>query len=113
MNRSDVATPAETVAASCCWLARFKMAPTIGADEGGRRIVTKVESYWHNKACRYCRTPLEELMAKIEAANREFATTEEGKRALSSFRHLPEKARTAKVREAQEAPWYDDLSAVG
>lgn len=101
-------SPAETAAASLCWLARFKLTP-INGTPGGARIASKVESFWHAKPCRFCAVPMPELLASVEAANRSLA----GSDTLRAFNRLPRDARTAKVREAQEEPWYDQLTRVG
>lgn len=107
----DVVSPAEAIAASLCWLSRFKL-NSIRAEPGGARIASKVENYWHDRTCRYCDTPAPELMARINRANAAL-DIEEDERSLRAFKQLPPKARAARVREAQEVPWYDEITRAG
>ena len=106
----DVGSPAEACAASLCWLARFKVGVKLAGEPGGDRIAAKVEGYWHNKACRYCPVPLGELIRRIQLANTALEA-EVDRRSLEAFQRLPPKARTARVREAQEVAWYDAVTA--
>lgn len=93
----------ETIAASLCWLSRWNLARAIGP----HRAVEQVEGYWHRGTCRFCPRPLEELMADVNATinSERFAEQER------LFKRLPGPARAARVREAQERPWYDDVLA--
>jgi len=101
-------SPAEACAASLCWLARHRLQSIAGTD-GGNRIAAKVESYWHARACRWCKIELPELLAKVEASNAALA----GSDTLKAFQRMSREARTRAVKEAQEAPWYDELTRVG
>lgn len=95
-------TVAEVIAASLCWLDRFKLTRATTAG-GASRAQAQIESYWHATTCRYCPVKMEELMAKIVA---ETGRPEWEKRE-AEFKRLDRKARAARVREAQEEPWYE------
>lgn len=100
--------PAETVAASLCWLARFKVRQHFHGDRGTDRIGSQVDQFWHNKPCRFCTIDMDTLIAAVNASNA--AMTEEQRR---SFERLDRSAKTAKVREAQEESWLDELTRAG
>lgn len=82
---------AESVAASVCWLARFR--------HGEIAAVANGVSYWHKRACRFCETPMDELIALADLSR---IPAEE----LKAWERLPAKARAARVYEAQEDPWW-------
>lgn len=107
-----VVSPAEAIAASLCWLNRFKS--QLPAGNGPRRIASKVEGYWHDKACRYCPVPAAELMVRINTAMHDLHD-EQGRptATLDAFERLRSPAKTAKVREAQEGAWFDELTRSG
>lgn len=109
MTAPSVVSPAELAAASLCWLSRFKSALPDGP--GTARIADKVESYWHNKPCRYCPVKAEALMLAINGAWEDLYD-ERGNPTvtLTAFEALKPNARTAKVREAQEETWYDEIA---
>lgn len=103
-----VGSPAESAAASLCWLARFKVRAHFHGDRGIDRIGSKVDQYWHDKPCRFCRVPMDELMTMIEAANASLPPE-----TVQAFARLDRNVRTAKVREAQEESWLDELTRTG
>lgn len=99
-----IQTVAESIAAALCWLARFKT--SLPATDGGRRIGSKVESFWHTKTCRYCPVDAAVLMRQIEEANKRFEADGSDQR----FKQRSPKDRTRAVLEAQEEPWYDAVT---
>lgn len=101
-----VLSAAEACAASLCWLSRFRFGSAVAGTTGGDRIAQKVDGYWHRGKCRWCAKPLPELMALITTtlADPSFAASE------AAFKRLDGRARAARVREAQESPWYDEVT---
>lgn len=110
----DVVSPAESAAASLCWLARFKLRAKYHGDKGIERIGVKVDQFWHDKPCRYCKVPMEELMTRINRANADLLDPL-GRPigAALAFNRLSPAARTQRVREAQEENWLDELTRTG
>lgn len=96
-------SPAESIAASLCWLARFQhgdLAKSVGGDIGA--AINKGVGYWHRAGCRFCAKPMEELLTK-------YGTGNIAPGAMGEFMALERKARAARIREAQEVPWYEQL----
>lgn len=100
-------SPAESVAAAYCWLTRWseprpsQMAATF----------ERVQSFWHPGRCRFCDTPLPTLIDLIdESKDRMLKEPDDAQqRAWASFKALGKNARLARIREAQETPWYEDV----
>jgi hypothetical protein len=91
-------TPAEAVAAALCWLARFRHGALGSAYEG----VMEAGGYWHKANCRFCDLAPDVLIAA-------YNITRVDADALKAFNALPRPARAARIREAQEVPWYESL----
>lgn len=91
-TRVEQVTPAEAIAASMCWLARFRY-----GEEGA--AIEKGVNFWHRKACRFCSLPASELLTTYSLERVDQAD-------LKAFQRLDRKARAARVYEAQEEPWW-------
>jgi hypothetical protein len=91
---SCIATPAELVAASLCWLARQRDMATPNAL--GMRLTTR-----HPGTCRFCTLATDELMTAIRA------TQLNGE--VKEFERLPRHAQYARVKEAQEPAWWEGI----
>jgi hypothetical protein len=89
---------AEAIAASLCWLARFRWGE-LGATYSG---VLEGTTYWHKANCRFCTKPTEDLITTY-GLDRVEATQ------LKAFKELSRSTRAARIREAQEVPWYEQL----
>lgn len=87
-------TPADRVAASICWLARWRGQAPVGAEAALGRAQER-----HPVPCRYCGVPLDELVKLIRAPR--------DAKAESAFEALDRKAQYARVREAQDPPWWE------
>lgn len=83
---------AEVVAASVCYLARCWTEPGV--------LANTITAH-HPAICRFCKTPLEELVA--------IATEGPDPHSRAAFVALPAKAQFARVREAAEPPWWEDV----
>lgn len=110
--------PADRAAAGFCWLARWRNGA--GAASLSARVDEQV-SFWHPGRCRWCSTPLAELMARLETTAPHVGPHGQGGTRLvgcagceeehlnATFSALPAKARAARVREAQEEPWWTEI----
>lgn len=83
---------AEVVAASMCYLARFKT---------GAKPVDERTTFWHQRRCRFCDVADDELMKLADLGRCDPA-------AIEAWGRLPRKARAARIYEAQEKPWWND-----
>jgi hypothetical protein len=83
---------AEAIAASICWLARFRHGAAGPAYDG----------IGHKPSCRFCAMP-EDTLVEHYAIERVQASQ------LKAFRALPPAARAKAISEAQEEPWYEQL----
>ena len=92
-------TPAEAIAASLCWLARDRHGEQLGKTAG--EVVNKGIAQ-HRPNCRFCRMPKEELLTTYGLSNVEPGT-------YKAFTDLSPKARWARIREAQEVQWFEQL----
>lgn len=101
-------SPAESCAASYCWLARWRSGRP---DFPLAKAFDKVDTFWHPGECRFCDTPLPTLMDQIDEAKdrMEKEPSDTQGRLWQQFKALPHKARLVRIREAQERPWYDDV----
>jgi hypothetical protein len=94
----DGISPAEAIAASMCWLARFR--------HGDAAMIGEVNldniGYWHRAGCRFCTKPMNELVTTFAIGRCE-------KGSMAAFNALSKSARAARIREAQEVPWYEQL----
>jgi len=97
-------TPAEVAAASMCYLARWRQAARL---HGGLTdaVTDRIESFWHPTRCRFCGLPLEQLLV-ISRESLSPATA----RLRSEFQSLSREARLARIREAQEPPWWESFT---
>lgn len=93
-------TAAEAVAASLCWLARFKNGEDLGRLAGGP-VATQLD-YWHKPGCRFCDKPVGELLTT-------YGVGQVSPEAMKAWSSLSRPARAARIREAQEVPWYERL----
>lgn len=94
---------AECVAASLCWLSRMRT-PAYNAI-----AARQVEGYWHVSTCRWCSIDRAELMAQIVATWADPAFD----KAVAAFDRLSGPAKVARVKEAQERAWFDQLPSTG
>ena len=90
--------PADIVAASVCYLARWRKAPA-----SAKAALERVETFWHPDRCRFCDTSLAELLAMCREP-RDAAS-------VRAFQSLPPLARVARVREAQQPPWWEEFTS--
>ena len=88
----------DIVAASVCYLARWRKAPA-----SAKAALERVETFWHPDRCRFCDTSLDELLAVCREPR------DAG--AIRVFQSLPPNARVARVREAQQPPWWEEFTA--
>lgn len=87
-------TPAQQIAASLCWLARWH-------GHTGSVNLDKAREL-HPTVCGFCKVPLDDLMARM-------TDDPPHPQALIEFRRLPPGARFARIREAQEVEWWTAL----
>lgn len=88
--------PAELVAASICWLSRWRgpMSSTM--------VLAKAERL-HPDRCRFCTVPMESLIRDI-TADRALIGSDP---AFIDFEKLNRRARFARVRQEQEDNWWE------
>ena len=101
--------PAESCAAAYCWLARWRTGqPASPLDTR----FEEVDRLWHGVSCRFCDTPLPELMDMIDEAKDllEREPTSPQQAAWASFKKLSHKDRVNRIREAQQRPWYEEVT---
>jgi len=94
-------TPVATaIAASLCWLWRWN--DGMGTRAAVGRDTADQVGFWHRDNCRFCSTELSELLriADLNGCDPE---------QLRWWNSLERKARAAKVYEAQEADWWDQM----
>lgn len=101
MIAPGIMSPAESIAASLCWLARMRPGRTLGPESADQ-----VTGYWHRSSCRFCKTKPEDLMAQITTSQADPRYDE----AVVAFERLPRAARAARVREAMTEAWYDAVT---
>lgn len=92
LERPTYLPVAEVIAASICWLERFK---------SGIGPVESRAGYWHKGTCRFCTIPLEELLAMSDLERCDPGQVEQWQR-------MPRKQRAARIYEAQEDPWWNE-----
>lgn len=100
--------PGESVAAAYCWLARWSG----NTRPGMPAAFEKIERAWHPGSCRFCDTPLPELMDMIDEAKDRMDPADDSpqQRAWRAFKTLKHKERLEVIRAAQEVPWYDEVT---
>jgi hypothetical protein len=94
----DGISAAEAIAASLCWLARDRYGDAAMIGDVNLEAV----GYWHRGNCRFCTKPMDELVTTYNVSN---VLADQ----LSAFLSLSRPARAARIREAQEKPWYEQL----
>lgn len=92
MTMVEGISAAEAIAASICWLARFRY-------EGAGTIY---EGIGHKPSCRFCAKPSDELLTT-------YGLSQVRADQFSAWRALPRSVRQSKIGEAQEPPWYERL----
>lgn len=89
---------ADAIAASLCWLARFRHGDAAMIGEVNLESV----GYWHRGGCRFCSKPMEDLLTT-------YGLGQVQPDQMRAFKELSKQARAARIREAQEVPWYEQL----
>ena len=92
--------PAEAIAASLCWLARFRHGEDLGAASGA---ITHGADSRHRPGCRVCGMAVDDLITTYSLDNVEPGS-------YKTFMELSRLDRADRIREAQEVQWYDTLS---
>ena len=96
-------TPAEIVAASRCYLARWRSRAVLHGTVT-EAVTERVATFWHEGTCRFCKESMDALLAVCRTSID--PATEQLRRQFAS---LPPAARLARVREAQAEPWWDSF----
>lgn len=92
---------AEVIAASLCWLARWNEGEGVRAAVG--RSTADQVGFWHRLECRFCGVKdLNELLALGDLSR---CRPDE----LRWWNTQDRRTRAAKVYEAQEAPWWEQM----
>lgn len=99
---------AEIVAASICYLARWHSRSALHGHAGVEiptlQVTERVESFWHRKRCRFCNLDKEPLL-EIARRSRHIPPA-----VLATWNDLSKPARLARISEAQEPPWWDEVT---
>lgn len=91
---------AEAIAAGVCWLARWNEGHGLRAAIGGE--TADQVGYWHRVGCRFCSVELDELLALTDLTR---CRPDE----LKWWKAQDRRTRAAKIYEAQEAPWWEQM----
>jgi len=89
--------PADVVAASVCYLARWRSAN----EEATPQKLAERVSYYHPVHCRFCSSSAKDLL--------EIARRGPDAGTLAEWSRLSHAARLARIREAQAPPWWEEV----
>ena len=94
IQRRETITPAMAAAAAVCWLARFRF--------GGMSEIAGAGTFMHRDGCRFCKVDPRELLGR-------YGLAECDPDAIGAFEKLPRAAQAARVHEAQEEEWWNEI----